>query len=222
MKKATVISFIIILMLAAAVVFGIWAFKPDQAAQKAEESLVEPDRPGPSVSYPQTIQEYTVYVRDRLMGHAGEMFEKAGYEPGELTGYSIGNAFSIYVFDKDGKLLPHETVTACPIELKNVYKGKIVVTLHECNIQMEIQKDALLSDLSGGTVDTEKVLTLGRIGSKVFVTDGVNLDIIERGESAPDELTDEQIKAMAGTFKAAAGEEYSYLCGYFVSVNGVR
>ena len=71
-------------------------------------------------------------------------------------------------------------------------------------------------------MDTEKVLTLGKVGSKTFVTDGVNLDILAVDDNPhSDDLTDSELKALAATFKAAAGETYNYVCGYYITVQPI-
>ena len=67
------------------------------------------------------------------------------------------------------------------------------------------------------------MLTLGKVGSKTFVTDGVNLDILAADETPhPDDLSDSELKALAATFKAAAGETYQYVCGYYITVQEIK
>ena len=191
-------------------------------------SPVAPGAAGEGVHYgegkPKELREYPWYVRDSLMPQQSKQFESAGFSMKELRGYEIGNVFSIFVFDADGQLLPEETVMACPIIADQKYMGKAVVTYDERTNQMskELHKDTLLADITGGTVDTTAVLTLGKVGSKTFVTDGVDLDILAVDETPhPDDMTDDQLKALSATFKAAAGEKYNYVCGYFISVQDV-
>ena len=195
---------------------------------KNDPIVPAPVAPGSDVYYgwgkPKELREYPWYVRDSLMPQQSEQFESAGFSIKELIGYEIGNVFSVFAFDADGQLLPESTVMVCPITVDQKYIGKAVVTYDESTNRMskELHKDTLLADIAGGTVDTQKILTLGKLGSKTFVTDGVNLDILAADETPhPDDLSDSELKALAATFKAAAGETYNYVCGYYIAVQPI-
>ncbi len=232
MKKLTFIAGVAVLLCVAAVVCISISYNRGQAAEREAEREMEKRGeiavPGGDIHYgwgkPKELREYPWYVRDSLMPQQSEQFESAGFSIKELIGYEIGNVFSVFVFDADGQLLPESTVMACPITVDQKYIGKAVVTYDESTNRMskELHKDTLLADIAGGTVDTTAVLTLGKLGSKTFVTDGVNLDILAvDSEPHPDDLSDSELKALAATFKAAAGETYSYVCGYFITVQPI-
>ena len=220
MKKSIILLCAVMLALA---VFGC------QSAEKTNEVIdqltgEESDRPGYIQLHekPESLQDYVFLAVIALEPPYRESIENAGFKlPDDLKGYKIGMPFSIFVFDRQGQLLPNETIIACPIIINDDYVGRVVVKYNETEQKNEFEyyKDTLLPDIQKGTVDTEKVLAVGQIGSKTFVTDGSNLDIIVESDTpAPDEVTNNEIKAMAAIFKAAAAEEHSDICGLRVSV----
>ena len=198
----------------------------------------EPDRPGDYMSAvfkkPQSLSDYSAAARAAIMPNYWELYEPSGFTGKELDKARVHDPFSIYVFDKQGNLLPDKTTVSCPIKvgikfadgvsLVEEYIGRISVKYNESknHNEFEYHKDSLLADLSGGTVDTQKILTFGKLGSKTFVTDGVNLDILAIDETPhPDDLSDSELKALAPTFKAAAGDTYNYVCGYYITVQPI-
>ncbi len=207
-------------------------------SNNTSSSTPEPDRPGDYMSAvfkkPQSMSDYSAAVRAAIMPNYWKLYEPSGFTGKELGKARVYDPFSIYVFDKQGNLLPDKTTVSCPIKvgikfadgvsLVEEYIGRISVKYNENKNQNEFEyhKDTLLADLSGGTVDTQKILTLGKLGSKTFVTDGVNLDILAVDDTPhSDDLTDSELKALAPTFKAAAGDTYNYVYGYYITVQPI-
>ena len=238
MKKLTVIAVIAVLLCVAAVVCISIGYNREQAAEREALSQVEPNRAGDYMSAvfkkPQSMSDYSAAVRAAIMPNYRGLYEPSGFTGKELDKARVHDPFSIYVFDKHGNILSDKTTVSCPImvgikfadggSLVEEYIGRVSVKYNESKNQNEFEyhKDTLLADVAGGTVDTLKILIIGKFGSKTFVTDGVNLDILAVDETPhPDDLSDDELKALAATFKAAARDTYNYVCGYYIAVQPI-
>ena len=180
-------------------------------------------------SHYSTMVFNTLFARSFLL-HEG-VLEGTGFEENN-NDFGVGAPYSVFAFDRQGQLIEEEIQMICPLKSKNTYIGKAVFGYDATFVRHDgtlgkntvaIYKEDLPSQLENGTVDTRKILTLGKVGSKTFVTDGVNLDILAVDDSPhPDDMTDDELKALAATFKAAAGETYSYVCGYYITVQPIE
>lgn len=122
----------------------------------------------------------------------------------ELAGASLGNAFTIFLFDKNGKLLSDHGLVY-PV----FFKGKIIAIL-----EMDYDRDTfaytytfgkayadkLGQILCEGNIDSQKGLIVGRIANKFFITDGVHVEIILDQSanllSEPDTISQEELEVL--------------------------
>ena len=165
-------------------------------------------------SHYSTMVFNTLFARSFLL-HEG-VLEGTGFEESEINNndFGVGAPYSVFAFDRQGQLIEEVFGYDATFVRHDGTLGKNTVAIY---------KEDLPSQLENGTVDTRKILTLGKVGSKTFVTDGVNLDILAVDDSPhPDDMTDDELKALAATFKAAAGETYSYVCGYYITVQPIE
>ena len=227
MKKLTAIAVIAVLLCAAALVCISIGYNRKQAAEREALSQVENIPIGNT--YPlnkaTSYHDYVSAVSVALDPPYRDRYTEAGFTAEDITDSWIGFPFAIYVFDKQGQLIEDAVTVSCPIVTNGKYSGRVGIEYSETERRnlYEYHKDTLILDIAGGTVDTAAVLTLGRVGSKTFVTDGVNLDILAVDETPhPDDLTDDELKALAPTFKAAAGDTYNYICGYSVTMQPIE
>ena len=227
MKKFTVICSIAVLLCAALVVCLSMGYNREQDAERESMSQVEPVATGNT--YPlnkaNSYSYYALAVSVALDPPYREEYTKAGFTRDDIMYRKVGLPFSIFAFDRQGQLKEDVTTICCPIITDGKYVGRVGAKYSETEKRnlFEYHKDTLIADIAGGTVDTTAVLTIGKLGSKTFVTDGVNLDILAVDDSPhPDDMTDDGLKALAATFKAAAGETYNYICGYYITVQPIE
>jgi len=227
MKKLTAIAVIAVLLCAAALVCISIGYNREQAAERERLSQVEPIIEGDIylLKKPRSDRDYALAVDVALDPPYREEYTKAGFTRDDIMYRKVDLPFAIFVFDKQGNLIEDAATVCCPVISNGKYVGRVGVKHNENKNQNEFEyhKDTLILDIAGGTVDVTAVLTLGRVGSKTFVTDGVNLDILAVDETPhPDDLTDDELKALAPTFKAAAGDTYNYICGYSVTMQPIE
>ena len=160
-----------------------------------------------------------------IPGDNGLSLKGIGFDDAVIWNFKIEMPFSIFFFDRDGKLLSDQTIMTCPMSVDGVYVGRVDVKWVETLGQnvCTVRKDSLLADVFDKTVDTSQVIMIGKLGGKTFVTDGVNLDIlaVDR-EPHPDDLSDDELKAMASVFKAAITQDrFNYICSLKVNVQPI-
>ena len=226
MKKLTIIAVITVLLCVASFVCISIGYNREQAAERERLSQVEPAAGGNT--YPlnkaTSYHDYVLAVSVALYPPYRDRYTEAGFTAEDSKDSWVGFPFAIYVFDKQGQLIEDEVMANCPIVTNGKYSGRVGIEYSETERRnlYEYHKDTLLLDIAGGTVDVNAVLTLGKLGSKTFVTDGVNLDILAVDDTPhPDDLSDSELKALAATFKAAAGDTYNYVCGYSVTMQPI-
>ena len=227
MKKLTIIAVIAVLLCVASFVCISIGYNREQAAERERLSQVEPVAGGNT--YPlnkaTSYHDYVLAVSVALYPPYRDRYTEAGFTAEDIKDSWVGFPFAIYVFDKQGQLIEDEVMANCPIVTNGKYSGRVGIEYSETERRnlYEYHKDTLLLDIAGGTVDVNAVLTLGKLGSKTFVTDGVNLDILAVDDTPhSDDLTDDELKALAATFKAAAGDTYNYVCGYSVTMQPIE
>lgn len=189
----------------------------------------EPDRPGDDPNRyirPTSGGQYMSAAAAGIPNDNRLTLKSIGFGDDVIWDYKIEMPFSVFFFDKDGKLLSDQTIMTCPMSVDGVYVGRVDVKWVETSGQnvCTIHKDSLLADVFDKTVDTSQVIMIGKIGSKTFVTDGVNLDILAvDSEPHPDDLSDDELKAMASVFKAAIKQDrFNYICRLKVNVQPIE
>jgi hypothetical protein len=207
-KKLTFITGVAILLCVAAVACISIGYNREQAAERERLSQVEPSAPGNTylLNKPRSDRDYALAVDGALDPPYCEEYTKAGFTRDDIVYRKVDLPFAIFVFDRQGQLAENATTVCCPDITNGEYVGRVGVSFSETEKRnlFEYHKDTLLVPILSGTVDTQKILTLGKLGSKTFVTDGINLDIIAvDNEPHPDDMTDGELKAMAETFKTA-------------------
>ena len=236
MKKLTIIAVIAILLCVAAVVCISIGYNREQAAEREAEREMEKrgeiSRPGnymePLYKKPKSMSDYRAAAVAATYPNFRTLYEPAGITGKDLSTSKLSNPFVVFAFDGQGQVLEDETTYNCLLvddSLVGEHKGRIAVRYSQAEQRnlIEYYKNGLIASIAKGTVDTTAVLTIGKLGSKTFVTDGVNLDILAIDETPhPDDLSDSELKALAATFKAAAGETYHYVCGYYITVQEIK
>lgn len=130
-------------------------------------------------------QKYWKNTKEQFQNLSKEQFQDIsagmGITEEELAGASLGEAFTIYGFDKNGKVVSDDAL-AYPV----FYNGKMIALL-EMGYDSAASNtgtfgkscaDRLDQILHSGDLDTTKGLILGRIADKLFLTDGVHVEII--------------------------------------------
>ena len=125
MKKLTIIAVIAILLCVAAVACISIGYNREQAAEREAEREMEKrgeiSSPGDYMSAvfkkPQSMSDYSAAVRAAIMPNYWELYEPSGFTGKELDKAKVHYPFSIYVFDKQGNLLPDKTTVSCPIKV---------------------------------------------------------------------------------------------------------
>ena len=105
-----------------------------------------------------------------------------GFTADELSGAALGTAFTLYVFDTDGRIVSDETLVY-PI----VYNNEIIAVLEMyydsassayCYTFGKAYAEDLNEIRYESAVNTDANLIIGRIADKLFITDGSKVDII--------------------------------------------
>ena len=232
MKKVSIAAAVALLLCAASVICLSISYRRKTEAEQAyyaEQSQYAAPGGGHDTSalykMPANYQNYRSAVLLSLRddcppGVIPGALDGSGFEESEIMDkdFSVGYYYTVFAFDKRGKLLPNEAQTVISLKNGNTYigyalaefdktQGKVLVTVHKFDLSAQLQN---------GTVDPAKVLTIGRVASTVFVTDGVNLDILcTDPAAASDNPTADELRELASVFTAAAGENYNYVCGYY-------
>lgn len=105
-----------------------------------------------------------------------------GFTEFELNNALLGNSFTLYTFNESGQFVPSST-QVYPIFCENEIVGIMEIYYNSVNSEYyytlgRAYADNLNKLRYGSNVDLEKILFIGQVADKLFITDGENVDII--------------------------------------------
>lgn len=136
-----------------------------------------------------------------------------GFTAEELAGASLGGAFTVYVFDKNG-----ETVSDDGLAYPVFYDGEIAAVLeigygsdskYHCTFGKAYAKE--LNDIFlTGNLNAAKGMIIGRIADKFFLTDGEHVEIIldKPAQSQSEVISKEELEPVCSKLPLAIDASY--------------